>query len=916
MAALQTTIDELPVAAATTGAENLILSQQGKTVRMPVALLNVGGAVASKGAATPTTDPAAGGAAVQGTFYFTSQAGTYTNFKDSTATPISVAANDGLVMLAYDGTAWTKIKFSIDLTDYLEKDEIFKENKNLANPANIQNAYVNSTYGISSNAAWRLISCAVSANTIYTISGWNSIQTEIRYENAAGGLISGAKLTKTGGVVTITTPANCVKIYFTIRNGSEADTVYSQLQIELGSSATSYEPYGTTTVIQKTLIPDLDYVKTTDFNVETENVAGKNLADPAGIMPGKYINTSGAISSSANFTAIKITIEPGVKYTISGWQILLNKDIRYEDAAGNLISHDTKPSASQYTFTSPAGCVAIYFTIDNPYASEPDNPYAALQLEKGDTATSYEAFGTQTLIQRISNKKISATYLEDGATLNGKQIATVDQIPEPTPQTNSINKAITVIKSGNDVYVRTKFNSTTDLIQHNLISNSSDNNSFDLVDVRLMDNTKDDTITNYSTAPALQSLNDDTAPINTYAEGHIMEGHGLSCPQVTVAHDKTSADLLSLWQDTSGKQFYLIKIIDANNLLFYCKPYTDTSGLKVVASITGNLSHVSGATHTTDISTTTQTLVQQYPVTLNNVNKMFIDSVQIVSDGTYKGDEVKFVTEYDVSDQTALIIQTPFTFNSGPSFLRISASYTYQANGACVVRHTANFKRSRYINYWYVVQAGAPGLPTGYPKRFTYIPKVADVGGVNYKNIVETTTLPPQITYTSLNVESSANPPDRQINFFATSAGAKNIGFALGYNTEIGAAKPSVRGAQAEYWQVASTGKAYPRIIARLTVNGDIVEVLSYRCFFDNTVNANPTCVYSYKVGDSTYLYIDYHKNVTKDSVSIPAELTGKSMTVVEKTDSFTLHNQDVAPANGLLVSVTGAYGYAVIKFQ
>lgn len=49
--------------------------------------------------------------------------------------------------------------------------------------------------------------------------------------------------------------------------------------------------------------------------------------------------------------------------------------------------------------------------------------------------------------------------------------------------------------------------------------------------------------------------------------------------------------------------------------------------------------------------------------------------------------------------------------------------------------------------------------------------------------------------------------------------------------------------------------------------------------------------------------------------LNLPAELIGKTITVVEKTPSVTFADQ-IVPAAGVTVSVTGNYGYVGFKVK
>jgi len=80
------------------------------------------------GPAATTTDP---GTPTTPVFYTASSAGTYTNFKDSTGTAITIASGEYLVFLSFNGTAWIKQVINIDLSGYAAQGDVDAINEKL-----------------------------------------------------------------------------------------------------------------------------------------------------------------------------------------------------------------------------------------------------------------------------------------------------------------------------------------------------------------------------------------------------------------------------------------------------------------------------------------------------------------------------------------------------------------------------------------------------------------------------------------------------------------------------------------------------------------------------------------------------------------------------------------------------------------
>ena len=153
----------------------------------------------------------------------------------------------------------------------------------------------------------------------------------------------------------------------------------SNVQIEAGSSATSYQPYSN-------ICPISGH---TGLSVE---VRGKNLLDQSKCIAKKFVNPVGNLGGSDDWCASDYTpIKGGQTYTVSGYTATgwaachafydNNKDFI---SAVYAINHST--------FTAPNNAVYVRLSIKS------ETPTVA-QLELGSTATTYEAFsGTTTTV--------------------------------------------------------------------------------------------------------------------------------------------------------------------------------------------------------------------------------------------------------------------------------------------------------------------------------------------------------------------------------------------------------------------------------------------------------------------------------------------------------------------------------------
>ena len=69
---------------------------------------------------------------------------------------------------------------------------------------------------------------------------------------------------------------------------------------------------------------------------------------------------------------------------------------------------------------------------------------------------------------------------------------------------------------------------------------------------------------------------------------------------------------------------------------------------------------------------------------------------------------------------------------------------------------------------------------------------------------------------------------------------------------------------------------------------------------FDPEREPDATAFYHHHDGDSHLVYLDFHKPLKNKNISLPKELCGKKISIIEKTPSVTLHTANTVPANGI----------------
>lgn len=501
------------------------------------------------------------------------------------------------------------------------------------------------------------------------------------------------------------------------------------------------------------------------------------------------------------------------------------------------------------------------------------------------------------------------------------------------------NEKITVLRSGDSVYIRTALNDTQDLVQRVpiYVTTAYKNNpvSPGYADY-VITNTVTDSVANYTGGTLIKTASDDACPVKLNG-GYLGANHSFAgVRSVTVTgHDKTLADVGSEWTDGASKKWYIIRIFDANTIWFMSE-YTKVGDIwTFVSSITGNLTHSANATHTGSMTLGASVASYQNVQVKNHIKKVMLDGItEVTTDGIYVCNDLDVIEQYDIIDPTSQLdyIKDPANipyaiqpdFSTGDALVFFNIVYKYQGNGACVVFHSIRTYKEIDINYFGFTQNQSMYNSGSYTKLKTFIPKTLPITvgartwnlGTTLEDFAAANAPTAQIDITRTYWEVADNPPNRHVQILADSSNNLYYGFAHGFclTKGVGAIRNTLVD---KAWFISTGRKSYPHGIDDKLGNVPANTMycgVSYRQYFDSRSYANPTNVYYHKIAEEWFLYIDYHKTASFDTIQLPSDLVGKSVTVVEKSSNATLHT-DVVMQNGVTVSITsGVSGYLVLK--
>jgi hypothetical protein len=506
----------------------------------------------------------------------------------------------------------------------------------------------------------------------------------------------------------------------------------------------------------------------------------------------------------------------------------------------------------------------------------------------------------------------------------------------------SQNGSVIVVKSGNAVYVRTRFDATRDLVQSFGVFGTSNfsNSLVGYSNVYLIDKTKGNTVADLTTNTLAHLLQagDDVTP-NNYNGTYIGGNHGCSDARlITVnSHGKTTVDIGSEWTDNTGRKYYILRIVNANQLWVISENIGTGDVWQFDTSISGStLTHSAGATNTATMTIAANEMAQWLPATKNIVKSVYLDGkTEVTDDGVYYCNFIDIINQYDIVNPASALLNliaavgTTYTdttlsdaFRNGASSVFNQILHRIQSNGALQIIY--GWRNYQQINLGYMgfMQAGTPPTTT-YPKLKLYMPKILPISdGVktwDFRNIETYDVSANQIAaVTSTYWEKPLSPPERAIEYLCDVDGNKKIGFALGYDITKGIGKIR-KDVVRDAWFFYTSRKMYPRGIddkLNPVLANNWYTCVGYRIFFnaENADMGSASSFYYYELGKDVIVVLDYHTQVVCDNLKLPAEYAGMTINVVEKSDNITVHS-DTVMQDGIIVSVgAGAYGFCVLK--
>lgn len=490
---------------------------------------------------------------------------------------------------------------------------------------------------------------------------------------------------------------------------------------------------------------------------------------------------------------------------------------------------------------------------------------------------------------------------------------------------------IAVLKKGYLLYVRSHYSADKDVV---VTAARGRNNQFNFIRSTLLDKNAELSEKELKKGIIIHGCGDDATPWQfngTYIGGNHGCSDGLEINLTN--HGFTEKDLGSEWQDKKEQKFYIIKIVDKDRFWILSENKGKGDIWRFNKSIAGDTLR-----NTKDERTFLKgkrKVIQMTPACRIITQRYIVDGLTPLEDNKLTTcNFLNVVEEYDITAPDSMLDMV--IKNAGKkidpvdpeidSVVNNQITYQFQPNGACVIDYKARADRYFDLSYMGFIQTAM--LAQGkFARHDYYIPKTLpfEMEGrkFNYRNIEDYSKRRDFGLFfrsDSNMIENKENLPERFIQLLGGD-NKREVGYAAGYSLFAGITRPEIRAKNCKralfLWK---SQKTYPSAIdnkmGRIK-KGQEFHCIAYRQYFSPTaLSENATCAYINKQADSYVLYADYHKDVKDEAIKLPEILKGKKFSIIEKTDSCEVLSGDKAVDGEIRVSVSGCYGYCVLKFD
>lgn len=555
------------------------------------------------------------------------------------------------------------------------------------------------------------------------------------------------------------------------------------------------------------------------------------------------------------------------------------------------------------------GMWSNYENAEGLYDDELYNLVYQMQMNAGTKVLKYEPFDNVTKVSLVTSDRIEG--------LDTFQDEMVGKIDEAIAKMSFTDKKMTIFIDENDMYVRAKeYTDTDDFVWHMRKVRLKDNRYFNLETACTCPSIIPDEMTT-ANLKTWKSTMDDIGP-SSFNGTYIAGNHGFLCvDRITVTgHDKTDADIGSIWTDEKGKTYVLVYIYDANSLgfiMFNAKMMANGIMNPGSPTIGTTMTHQSGATNTASVVIEDRTSTQAWKSWNHYTLRLFVDDVEydLGAGQTIAGDKIELVTEYNVIYIPAMLTylmnnvgnNTADSQNSDEIedyYAKIAIRYSFNKNGSLSEYNSYYINKTLNIGYIGLVQSIS--IKNGTNPPYTYIPDTTyDVLTPHDGSVTQ------RFSKDLWNDEGKA--PYRYYQFTDETAVK---GMCLTYDRSIGWGNNEKRLPHlSDAGMYFTSTKMYPSFISGGTLNpGDFFDGMAARIPLYK-VDEDITSVGWYWSNQDIILMIDCHQTVNKE-INLPNYMNHMRIEKLDVTESVDMEQTYIH--NGKIRFQCTDYGYAVLK--
>lgn len=504
-------------------------------------------------------------------------------------------------------------------------------------------------------------------------------------------------------------------------------------------------------------------------------------------------------------------------------------------------------------------------------------------------------------------------------------------------------------KLGDNLYWRTRWSDTLDLIEAFTIETSADGSGAypQFGGAKTVPFDRGNSHDAFNDGTSLSGQADDIGPMNyggysgTTDFSYFGGSHGIDDARLVTAtgHGKDDADVGSLWTD-GNYEFVLARVVDADTLIFLGENLQSSPAFQMAKPVTGGtLTHVSGATNTGAITVGAESETQLTPGAINDALTVFVDGVEITADGYYRGAvmDVRHTLELanpaSIYDYLVANVGTAAALElSGdidPAVLR-TVLYRWSAGGGCALHDAITLCQPLQISHRFATQATALAEPSG-GYIAAYVPGTdpCPIGGGSYADLAAeypmtvTTTQDPVVSDDYWTSPSA--PPLILAQIAKDGSDVRQHSHTLGFVPDIGDAVglESICTAVATFKTSsppATTGEDKAYLIGAAPAFNEATRRFDGAWTPENTVYAATAYRGWTRISDTVtriefwaelpdgrgMLVLDYAGAVTRRVVAVPRRWEGKPVTAHE-VDGLSVVSGPLVGVGGVTVNSTGA---------